>query len=143
MLSMGEYLDTSDYPVSHPLHSNLNKKVMAKFKDELNGIAVEEFVGLKAKMYSLLYANDESHCTAKGIKKQVVKKTFNHKMYVDSLKLSKSNYVLQNQIVGRKHEVFTVRINKMALNPFDDKRYIISDGVSTLAHGHYNIIKFE
>ena len=64
-------------------------------------------------------------------------------MYVDSLKLSKSNYVLQNQIVGRKHEVYTVRINKMALNPFDDKRYIISDGVSTLAHGHYNIINCE
>ena len=36
-------------------------------------------------------------------------------MYVDSLKLSKSNYVLQNQIIGCKHGVFTVKINKISL----------------------------
>ena len=30
-------LDTSDYSKDHPLHSNQNKKVIGKFKDELAG----------------------------------------------------------------------------------------------------------
>ena len=29
--------------------------------------------------------------------------------------------------------------NKVALSPFDDKRYILSDGITTLAYGHKDI----
>ena len=73
-------LDTCDYPTDHPLYSEENKKVRGKFKDEANGMPISEFVGLKAKMYSLLYANNNSHCTAKGIKRGVGIKCFHHKL---------------------------------------------------------------
>ena len=46
---------TSDYPPSHPLNSTTNKKVLGKMKDETAGIPIQEFVGLRSKMYSLLY----------------------------------------------------------------------------------------
>ena len=39
--------DTSDYPPDHFLHSDRNKRVLAKFKDETNGKAVEKFCGLR------------------------------------------------------------------------------------------------
>ena len=46
--------DTSDYPRDHALYSKRNAKVVGKFKDELNGVAALEFIGLRPKMYSLL-----------------------------------------------------------------------------------------
>ena len=42
-------------------------------KDELNREVIEEFVGLKAKMYSLKTKKEETE-NAKGVKKDVVKK---------------------------------------------------------------------
>lgn len=32
-----DMFDFSDYPISHPMHSDANKKVMGVFKDEMNG----------------------------------------------------------------------------------------------------------
>ena len=46
--------DTSDYPHDHPsgIPSGLNKKVLGMFKDEAGGKVIDEFVGLRAKLYS-------------------------------------------------------------------------------------------
>ena len=47
------FLRYTDYETTHKAYSLHNKKVIGKFKDELNGRFVNEFVGLKAKMYSM------------------------------------------------------------------------------------------
>ena len=47
--------DTSDYLKTHNNYSSVNCKVIGKFKDECNGAAPLEFVGLRSKMYSLLW----------------------------------------------------------------------------------------
>ena len=47
-----EWFDFFKYPVSHPCHSNGNKKVIGKMKDELGGAPMIEFVGLRAKLYA-------------------------------------------------------------------------------------------
>jgi len=49
--------DTSDYPNEHPLHSNKNKKVLGKMKDECAGTPIAEYIGLRPKMYSILKAD--------------------------------------------------------------------------------------
>ena len=50
-----EEYDFSEYPFIHPNYDKTNKNVIGKFKDELNGLPLEEFVGLRAKCYSLRY----------------------------------------------------------------------------------------
>ena len=37
------------------------------------------------------------------------------------------------------HQISSYEINKISLSPFDDKRYILSDGISSYAYGHLNI----
>ena len=45
-----------------------------------------------------------------------------------------------NVIRSYKHNVFTEEVNKVALSANDDKRYILEDGINTLALGHYRIL---
>lgn len=55
-----EHLDTSDYPKTHPLYSTVNKKVVGKFKDELNSNEMIENVNLRSKLYAFSYLNKQT-----------------------------------------------------------------------------------
>ena len=43
------------------------------------------------------------------------------------------------QLRSEKHKIYTANLNKVGLSPYDDKRYILEDGITTLAYGHYHI----
>ena len=60
-----------------------------KIKDELNGIEMQEFISLKAKMYSVLYGNIEMK-KAKGIKKNIIKQQILHADYRECMNEYKS-----------------------------------------------------
>ena len=60
MMKHQHLFDTSEYDPDHPLYSTENKKVLGKMKDETHGIPIQEFVGLKSKMYSMIYEEDEN-----------------------------------------------------------------------------------
>ena len=50
--------------------------------------------------------------------------------------------VIRNNMRGFKsknHEIFTYESNKISLCDFDDKRYILPDGIHTLPYGHKEI----
>ena len=53
-------------------------------KDEAAGVAIEEIVGLKLKMYSYLVDCNSEHKTAKGVNKNFVA-TISHNEYKDVL----------------------------------------------------------
>jgi hypothetical protein len=131
---MHEYFDTSDYPKDHFLYSRKNAKVLGKMKDECGGKPPIEFVGLRSKMYSLLVQSTEakmtSKMTAKGIKKSYVKHHIRHEMYCDTL-LSKKSTSARN-FRSSCHKIQTVKFVKKCLSSYDDKRYILNDGVSTV-----------
>ena len=136
--------DFSDYPKSHFLHSDANKKVIGKFKDESNSKPIVEFCGLRAKMYCFITEEEKTKSVAKGCKRNVIKK-FKMQNYKDCLfgntKQQLQQHCTANFIRQSLHQVHSVRITKVSLSGLDDKRYILDDNIHTLAHGHYNISK--
>lgn len=97
-----------------------------------------EFVGLRPKMYSILSEKGEKK-TAKGICRRTVKKNITHSDYRDCLFNRTTTMCTIQKIQSDKHNLYTVRQRKLALNPADNKKYILPDGVATLAYGHYKI----
>ena len=88
-----ELFDTSNFDTNHPLHSEANKCVIGKFKSETGSLAPREFVGLRAKMYSLDVPGNKKHSkiSAKGIKKSYVKKHVRHTQFLDVLRSHKTS----------------------------------------------------
>ena len=137
-----EYFDTSEYPAEHFLYSATNKKVLGKMKDETHGVPIEEFIGLLPKMYSILFTEHNKPVekkTAKGISKNVTKRVIRHQDYKNCLFEKQLHMARMNQIRSENHQLYSVTLNKTSLSPYDDKRYILSNGFDTLAHGHYKI----
>ena len=138
MMKHADLYDTSNYSPDHQLFSDTNKKVIGKFKDELGGKAMKEFVGIRPKMYS--YVGEDSGKRAKGVKKSVLKKTITHEDY--------KNCLIKNEVYSRdmpglrsyKHTIHGETVHKIALAPLDTKRYILEDGITTLAFGHKDIL---
>ena len=133
--------DTSDYPENHPsgIPTGINKKVLGMFKDEAAGKRIKEFVGLRAKLYSFIMEDGKENKRCKGVKKQVVESSITHEDYKTCLRTGKEQLRKQNILRSYEHEVFTEEVNKIALSSIDDKRYILNDGIHTLAWGHYRI----
>ena len=69
--------DLREYPLDHPLYDSSNKKTLGYFKDELNSVPLEEFVGLRPKCTGkvdrnvLQHANPIEKKTAKDVKRKV------------------------------------------------------------------------
>ena len=133
--------DTSDYPENHPsgIPTGINKKVLGMFKDEAAGKRIKEFVGLRAKLYSFIMEDGKENKRCKGVKKQVVESSITHEDYKTCLRTGKEQLRKQNILRSYEHEVFTEEVNKIALSALDDKRYILGDGIHTLAWGHHKI----
>ncbi len=79
---IGEF-DTSDYKKDNTYGiPRVNKKVLGKFKDEMDGRILEEFIGLASKLYSKkVFASDNKMKKAKGVKKIIIKNQITHYDY--------------------------------------------------------------
>ena len=131
---MEERFDTSGYIPDRPLPIGKNKKVIGLMKDELGGTIMTEFVLLRPKLYSYIKLDGSEDKKCKGIKKCVVKKTLTLEDYKNCLFEDSTEYrgrqatpdlceVYRSQLMFRsiRHEIFTLEVNKVALNKNDDK----------------------
>jgi RNA:NAD 2'-phosphotransferase (TPT1/KptA family) len=137
--------DYSDYPVDTPYYDTTNKKVIGKFKCETKGMPIVEFVGLRPKMYSYLYQNTSSP-TSKVIEKHRVKgiassasRALRHYDYKEQLDTPHENYLTNRRLGSKLHKIYAISCEKRGLCSFDDKRFLLDDGVHSLAYGHYSI----
>lgn len=129
--------DTSDFPRDHALYSDANKKVMGKMKIETNEKCISEYCGLRSKMYAFSCDVEEDK-RAKGIAKVVVKE-LRLQYYKNALFDETSAKSEMNLIRSHDHIIYCEKISKTGLSCFDDKRYILDDGITSLAYGHYKI----
>lgn len=129
------FYDTCDYPKESPLHSNVNKKVIGKMKDEMNGKIIKEYVGLRAKMYSV--ASEKGVVKkAKGVSKQVVKSSISHDNYKEALFQKRVFHHDNPKISSALHQINTTIVNKKSLDANDTKR-VYSSPEYSYAIGHW------
>ena len=131
-----ELFDLSNYPKNSRYYCSDKKNVLGKMKDEYGGKLIFKFVGLKSKMYSILDENNNEKSANKGHNafkgfKELQDTLFQKKILRHKIRVIKS----------RNHNLGTYETNKISPSCFDDKRYILKDGINTLAYGDKIILK--
>ena len=111
----------------------MNKKVIGKMKDKFGGVIFDEFPGLKSKMYSIKKIYGKESNTAKGVS---ITTEFNE--FKDVLLNKKIIRHKMKRIQAKQNKIGTYETDKIPLSCFDDKRYVLDDGIHTLAYFHKN-----
>jgi len=107
-----------------------------------------EFVGLKAKMYILRINGKKDTKKVKNVNSNVVAKLIMFNDYTRCLFDEIEMTCKQSRIRSKLHE-YTIFETKIALSPYDDKKYIVPHSTypfyshcitfDTLPWGHYKI----
>ena len=134
MYELKELFDLSNFPKDSKYFCNDNKKVPGKMKDEYGGIIICEFIGLKSKMYSLLDVNSYEKSIHKEHNQNISNSEFKDTLF--------NKKVIRHNMSGIKsinYKQVTYKSNAKSLPCYDDKQYILDDGISTLPYGHKDI----
>ena len=126
-----DLLDFSNYSKDSKFFDDSNKKIIGKMKDEYGGVIIDQFVGLKLKMYSIKKIDGSESSTAKGVNIATEFNEFKDVFF--------NKKVIRHKIKGiqaKKHKIRRYEIDKKSLSCFDDKKYVLDDGVNTLAYFH-------
>ena len=70
---------------------------------------------------------------AKGVKKNVIKKSFLFKVYKKCLFTEETLIKEMNILRSQNHKIFSMTVNKVALSSNDNKRFICENKIDTLA----------
>ena len=120
--------DFSEYPLDHPLYDD-HRKAFGFFKDVLNSVPMQEFVGLRPKCYAFLCTGkvDENvlqHTrpvekkTAKGVKRKVKDDHLHFARYLDMLRSFTSYVCKQNLISSSAHTIRIAHTRTIGLTAF-------------------------
>ena len=104
-------------------------------KDEFGRVIVVEFAGLKSKMHSMKKIDGKECNTAKGVNIATECDKFKDVLFNEKIIRHK-----MKRIQSKKHKLGTYEIDKISLSCFDDKRYVLDDGIRTLAYFHKNSV---
>ena len=124
-----DLFDFSNYLKDSKFFDDANEKVVGKMKDEFGAVIATEFVGLKSKMYSIKKIDGKESNTAKGVN---IATEFNE--FKDVLFNKKIIRHKMKRIQAKKHKIGTYEIDKISSSCFDDKRYVLDDGIHALAY---------
>jgi hypothetical protein len=132
-------MDFSNFDEDHELYDMSKAKLIGYLKSEYGNKVINEFVGLKSKLYSIIYNNNLNKNTAKGLQKAILKKFVNHNHYLQVINDQRPFVSTMRRIQSKEHKVTTIKQKKMIFTPMDDKRYILPNGIETLPFGHWKI----
>ena len=138
-----DYFDLSDCQ-RLDLHSNKNKKILEKFKDENNSFPISEFIALNPKVYNLNYQRINEECTGleitnkkaiKGVSKATVKKDIAHD---DLMCTCDTGQPLRREVISIrsfKHDLYLYSQDKVALASYYDKMKML-DNINCIPFGY-------
>ena len=127
--------------------------VIGILKCETEGRVVRQFLVLCGKCYTISYF-DNKECTnkCKGIPNKI-SQNFTIHDYLDGLiypnieisglkiaQRARFRYIGVNPFL---RETFTFEVDKLVLNSLDTKRYLIKNGMDSIALGHYKTMPGE
>ena len=130
-----DLFDFTKYSKDSKYFNESNKKVIGKMKDEFGGAIVNEFLGLKSKIYSIKTTDGKECNTAKGVSIATELKKFKDVLFNKKIIRHK-----MKRIQSKKHKLGTYEIDKISLSCFDDKIYVLDDAIYTLSYFHKNSI---
>ena len=128
-LKWKDLFDFSNYSKDPKFFDDTNKNVICKMKDEYDRVIIDQFIQTKIKDVLNQKIDGSESSTDKGVNiatefnefKDVIfnKKIIRHKM---------------KRIQAKKHKIGTYEIDKISSSCFDDKIFVLDDGVHTLAY---------
>ena len=71
----------------------------------------------------------------KGIGRATIRKDIKFKDYKDCLFKNKTKMNKMFTLNSDKHKMYVNEVNKVSMSPFDDKRYILDNGIDTQPFG--------
>lgn len=159
LLEVGpQWLDTSSFPPGHIFHSNVNRKVNGKLKDELacgwmtGTSSAVKMVVVGPKTYALVAQDPpegekgKDKLSAKGVQKSYIENNlefdvmrravvhFDHEEDTQEAAEGRHEAVFY-RIQSVNHELRSVRVQKDAFKNFDDK-VRTDDGINCYPHGY-------
>ena len=116
--------DFSELHKSHELYNPINKKVIGKLKIETSPVLVlDTFTALRSKSYSFSYNNNN---IIQKAKRKGIQKAPKCEHYKSSLFNSETSSSTNISNKSNLHNLLVEKQNKLALNPFDNKRLYIN-----------------
>ena len=110
--------DSSELDKSHELYNPITEKVIGKMKIETSPVLVlDSCTALRSKSYTFSY-----NIIIQKAKQKVIQKAPKCKDYKNSLFMSETTNATNCSIHSNLHQLSVEKQNKLALNPFDDKR---------------------
>ena len=138
-----QHFDLSD-SLRSELKDNTNKKrVIGKFKDEMNSLLITEIAAVCPKVNSINYQGVDgfnailmkNKKVLKGVSKIVVEKEITHDDYVDTIYKGKVLSKTVTSIRSFDHQLFTYVEEKTALTPYYDKM-VMDDKINCTPYGY-------
>lgn len=122
-----------------------HNKEVGYFKPEADPIAIQEFVGLRPKVYSTREMNtNDAHMRCKGTPKSSMEMFVRHQNYIECLFHDyQADRMRQrvdvSMIRSKDHHIYSIQTSKVSLSCNDSKRFILQDNIHSFAYGHYVI----
>ncbi|GBC01555.1 hypothetical protein RclHR1_42280001 [Rhizophagus clarus] len=120
------YKDMAEHPDLFDLNDT---KTIGIFKDETPGNVITESFHIRAKSYHYVLADKSIRSKHKGISKKGMEE------------MAENTY--PERFRSKDHVISLVESEKKALCPIDTKRWILSDGITTLPYFYWRIMFYK
>ena len=124
-------LDTSNFPIDHPLFTNKNASRLGFFKSEVGLRRIHVFTSLRSKVYHFVAGEGDSMTSEsklKGVSKAAVKR-LGLSSYLNAILRKQRQSSTFRTISSKKHSLSTTKITKQSLFCYDDKIFIRNCGI--------------